>query len=255
MPLTHPLGMQLYSARKFPPIAEQIATIARHGYGLVETYGPFHDDAAATRRLLDAHGLVARSAHFSVDMIEHDAALVRDVARQLGVDIIVAPYLSPQERPASAVQWKAFGVRLAQISEAFAAEGLRFAWHNHDFEFVPLPDGSAPIEHVLGDALLWEADVAWIARAGADPKRWIERYRGRMPAVHVKDIAPAGERADEDGWADVGAGVLPWSELWAQCVEAGATIMIAEHDNPNDFARFARVSAEAMRGFARGDRS
>ena len=81
--------------------------------------------------------------------------------------------------------------------------------------------------------------------------RWIERYRGRIPLVHVKDIAPAGEKVDEDGWADVGAGVMPWARLWPQCVAAGAEIMIAEHDNPSDFERFARVSAAAMRGFAR----
>ena len=47
-------------------------------------------------------------------------------------------------------------------------------------------------------------------RGGADPRRWIERYRGRIPLVHVKDIAPAGEKEDEDGWADVGTGTVPW---------------------------------------------
>ena len=102
-----------------------------------------------------------------------------------------------------------------QSSRAFRPRGLRFAWHNHDFEFQPLEDGSLPIEHVLGDRLLWEADLAWVVRGGADPRRWIERYRGRIPLVHVKDIAPAGENADEDGWADVGAGVVPWARALA----------------------------------------
>ena len=255
MPLTHPLSMQLYSARKFPPVEEQIAIIARRGYTNVETFGPFHQDASATRRLLDAHRLVATSAHFSIDAIESESQLTVSIARELGVEIIVAPYLLPERRPTDLAEWKAFGARLARIGETFAAKGLLFAWHNHDFEFLPLPDGSMPIEHILGDVLLWEADLAWIARAGADPRHWIERYRGRMPLVHVKDIAPAGENVDEDGWADVGAGVLPWSELWNQCVESGARIMIAEHDNPNSFDRFARVSATAMRSLADGGRS
>ena len=57
----------------------------------------------------------------------------------------------------------------------------------------------------------------------------------------------------EDGWADVGAGIMPWSELWPQCVAAGAETMIAEHDNPSDFDRFARVSAMAMRAYAKGE--
>jgi sugar phosphate isomerase/epimerase len=109
-----------------------------------------------------------------------------------------------------------------------------------------------PIEHILGARLVWEADIAWIARGDADPEYWVERYCGRIPLVHVKDIAPEGQNADEDGWADIGAGVLPWRNLWAQCVLAGAEIMIAEHDNPTDFDRFARVSAGAMRGYASG---
>ena len=79
---------------------------------------------------------------------------------------------------------------------------------------------------------------------------WIERYRGRIPLVHVKDLAPAGAKTDEDGWADVGAGVLPWAALWSACVAAGAEIMIAEHDNPSDFARFARTSSAAMKALS-----
>ena len=93
-----------------------------------------------------------------------------------------------------------------------------------------------------------------MVRGGADPSHWVGRYSGRIPLVHVKDIAPAGEKADEDGWADVGDGILPWAALWPQCVAAGAEAMIAEHDNPNDFDRFVRVSATAMRAYAKGER-
>ena len=249
---TPALSFQLYSARKFPPLEAQCAALAELGYACVETFGPWHDDAAATRRLLDRHGLAARSAHFSLDMTENHAERTVDIARELGVEIIVAPHLTSAERPTTAADWKALGARLARIGERFADKGFRFAWHNHDFEFRPLLDRSLPIEHLLGDGLFWEADIAWIARGGADPALWIERYRGRIPLVHVKDIAPAGEHADEEGWADVGAGILPWRDLWRRCAEAGAEIMVAEHDNPSDFKRFARVSFDAMRAMANG---
>ena len=254
MTLAHPLGMQLYSGRKFPPVEMQFATIARHGFTNVETFAPFYDDVSATKRLLDAHGLSARSGHFSVAMLEGEGERAVDVARRLGVEIVIAPYLAPAERPATVEGWKALGTRLVKIRERLSAAGLRFAWHNHDFEFQPLEDGSLPIEHVLGEHILWEADLAWVMRGGANPPRWIERYSGRIPLVHVKDIAPAGEKAGEDGWADVGTGTVPWSELWPLCVAAGAEMMIAEHDNPSDFDRFVRVSAAAMRGYAKGDR-
>jgi sugar phosphate isomerase/epimerase len=253
MTLAHPLGMQLYSGRKFPPVETQLETIARHGFTNVETFAPFYDDVEATKQLLEPHRLSARSGHFSFAMLEGDGQRVVDVARRLGVEIVVAPYLTPAERPGTAEGWKALGARLLAIEAQLSAAGLRFAWHNHDFEFKQLPDGSMPIEHLLGDRLQWEADLAWAVRGGADPRQWIERYRGRIPLVHVKDIAPEGENADEDGWADVGAGILPWPELWRQCVAAGAEMMIAEHDNPSDFERFVRVSAAAMRGHAMGD--
>lgn len=252
MPLNHPLTMQLYCARNFPPVEQQVATIARHGYANVETFGPFYDNPGATRRLLDAHKLTAKSGHFSLDMCEGEFNRAVDAAKAIGIDIVVVPYLAAEKRPGDAAGWKAVGARLERLSERFEKQGLRFAWHNHDFEFHALPDGSLPIEHILGERLLFEADVAWIVRGGQDPKRFIDKYHGRMPLVHVKDIAAAGQNADQDGWADIGAGVLPWAELWASCVRAGAEIMVAEHDNPSDFDRFARVSAAAMRGFVKG---
>ena len=254
MPNSLTFGVQLYSGRKFPPVEAQLESIARHGFACVETFGPFYDDPEATKRMLDARGLVAKSGHFSIAMLEGEPERVVRVARQLGMAFVVGPYLPPAERPTTAKEWQAVGARLVAIDSRLSSAGLRFAWHNHDFEFQPLEDGSLPIEHILGDRLLWEADIAWLIRGGAEPRRWIERYRGRIPLVHVKDIARAGEKADEDGWADVGAGVVPWSELWPLCVAAGAEIMIAEHDNPSDFDRFVRVSAAAMRGYAQGER-
>ncbi|THD48401.1 MAG: sugar phosphate isomerase/epimerase, partial [Bradyrhizobium sp.] len=59
------LSLQIYSARKFPPLEAQCAALADCGYAFVETFGPLHDDPAATRKILDRHGLTARSAHFS----------------------------------------------------------------------------------------------------------------------------------------------------------------------------------------------
>ncbi len=54
-------------------------------------------------------------------------------------------------------------------------------------------------------------DVAWVVRGGADPLDWLGRYKGRVTAAHVKDIAPKGENAAEDG-----------GPTWAMALSAGA---------------------------------
>jgi sugar phosphate isomerase/epimerase len=63
----------------------------------------------------------------------------------------------------------------------------------------------------------------------------------------VKDIAPTGQNADQDGWADVGSGTLNWRELWRVCREAGAEWMVVEHDKPADPAETARNSFAFLR--------
>jgi sugar phosphate isomerase/epimerase len=252
MPLADPLSFQLYSSRNFPPLDEQLRTIAAAGFTNVEPYGPFYEDVSAARQLLARHGLTAKSGHFGLASVEDEPQSVLAIARALGIGIVVAPYLGPGERPTTAADWAGLGHRLARAAAWFGEKGLRLAWHNHDFEFVALPDGSYPIEHLLAEGVSWEADIAWIVKAKADPRPWIARYRGRIPLVHVKDIAPRGQNTAEDGWADVGRGVVAWQELWPLCVEAGAEAMIAEHDNPSDAGRFARNSAEAMRKLAKG---
>jgi len=250
--MPHPLSIQLYCARKFPPVERQLEIVAASGYKTVETFGPFHEDVAATKRLFEAHKITAPSGHVSLDMADGQRERVRDMAQALGMKWIVAPFLMPNLRPQSPIGWAELGTRLARLADYYASVDLGFAWHNHDFEFQPLADGSLPIEHILGGSVAWQADIAWIVRGQADPKRWLERYAGRVKLAHVKDIAPAGEKLDEDGWADVGQGVLPWPELWKAVEEAGAEIFVAEHDNPSDFERFARVSIEAMRRYDSG---
>ena len=60
---------------------------------------------------------------------------------------------------------------------------------------------------------------------------------------HAKDLAPSGTKGDEDGWADVGLGVLDWRNTLAPASAAhGARWLVAEHDMPSDPARFARNS-------------
>ena len=250
------VSFQLYSARNFPPLGDVLKTVGSLGYTQVEGYGALYaslDDAAlaALKADMDAAGVSMPSAHFGLDLLESDPARAVAIAKTLGIRAIYCPYLMPDQRPTDAAGWRAFGERLQKAGEPFRKAGLDFGWHNHDFEFFALPDGSVPQDHIFagGPDLSWEADIAWVIRGGADPFAWIEKYGDRITAVHVKDIAAAGENADQDGWADVGYGTVPWKKLFAALSKTPAKYYIVEHDNPKDYKATAERSIASIKGF------
>lgn len=249
------ISYQLYSSREFPPVAGTLRMLRSLGYSHVEGYAGLFDDIAGLKAGLDETGLSMPSSHFGLDMLENDVDKVLEMAATLGIGSIFCPHIIPDLRPADSAGWRDFGARLEVAGAPLKLAGLEFGWHNHDFEFAPLGDGTAPMQHLLegGPSLSWEADIAWIVRGGADPLAWIDRYGDRIRAVHVKDIAPAGKNDDEDGWADVGHGTMNWRGLLGALQSTAAEIFVLEHDRPNDHERFARRSIEALRSWENPD--
>lgn len=245
------LSFQMFSSREAPTLEEQISELARLGYTDVQPFffGPPEDMSALDRyvALLKEHGLTSKSGHFTLEVFEDSPDLVAEIARRFGMWLVVCPWINPEDRPTTVEGWRALGARMAKLTEDMKAEGLTFAYHNHEFEMVPLPDGTYPIDLLLGDTVPFEPDLAWMVVGDADPLEWLEKYKGRIPAVHVKDVAPAGENADERGFADLGHGRLDWQRLWDASVAAGVELMVVEHDQPSDWRRFARRSIETMR--------
>ncbi|MCA3552233.1 MAG: sugar phosphate isomerase/epimerase [Rhodobacter sp.] len=247
------LSYQLYASRNFPPLGATLAMLADLGYDAVEGYSALYaDDAqvAALTAALGNSGLAMPTGYFGLAQIESEPDKVLAIARALGIGRIYCPYLMPDDRPTDAAGWRAFGARLQAAGRPIKAAGLGFGWHNHDFELRPLPDGQVPQDLIFdgGPDLEWEIDVAWVVRGGADPAAWIARYAPRITAAHLKDIAPAGQNAGEDGWADLGTGTVPWTALMAELRQTPCDVFIVEHDNPSDHARFARRSLQAAKG-------
>jgi len=242
------LSFQLYSARKFPPLDAQLATLAKLGYAKVEPYGDLFAEAEALIAGLKRHGLTAPSTHVSLDQLRPIPDSLIHHARRMGVKLAVVPAIPPEQRSKDVEGWRALGRELAAFGEKLGVHGLHLAWHNHDFEFERLPDGRCPLDHLLEAApkLFWEADIGWLHAAGEDPVRWLEKYADRIRAVHIKDAAPEGERPEEDGWTDIGGGVIDWNELMPAISATRADLYVVEHDNPADFEGFARRSRWAM---------
>jgi sugar phosphate isomerase/epimerase len=237
------LSFQLYGARN-NPLADTLSMLARIGYREVEGFGGCYGDPKALRAMLDANGLAMPTGHFGIEMLESERSRVLEIARLLGMRHLYAPYIAAEQRPKTAAGWRKLGKRLAVIGAWARAEGYGFGWHNHDFEFARLPDGTVPLDAMFEAAPLidWEIDVAWVARAKVNPLPWIRKYAGRITAAHVKDIAPRGKALDEDGWTDVGAGTMDWRRLFIALRQTRALHYVVEHDNPKDVERFARRS-------------
>jgi sugar phosphate isomerase/epimerase len=242
---------QLYSSRNFP-LTDTLKMLGRLGYTQVEGYSALFADAdkvAELRQHLEENGLAMPTGHFGLDMVRDEPDRVLEIADDFGMDVIFVPAVPKEQRSQQAAGWKALGAELARAGEPFWAAGHGFGWHNHDFEFVATETGEMPLDLILaGDPrLALELDVAWVVRGNQDPLAWIEKYKDRIAAAHIKDIAPAGQNADEDGWADVGQGTMDWKAIMPALRATAAKYFVMEHDNPKDAARFAERSLAAAK--------
>lgn len=244
---------QLYSSRNYPPLSDTLGMLSRAGYAQVEGYGALVDDdtdLGALRAMLETAGLTMPTAHIGIDIIRDRPERAIEISRALGLEAVFGPYLAAPHRPITASGWSEFGAVLGEIAKPLQDAGLTVGWHNHDFEFTRV-DGELPMDLILAasDDLTIEFDVAWCVKGGEDPRAWIAAHGTRIAAAHIKDIAPAGECADEDGWADVGHGTIDWPPLMEALRATPCGWFIAEHDNPNDHVRFATRSLAAMQSY------
>lgn len=248
---TDGLSFQLYSARSMEPLEKQFELLARVGYRKVEPYGGLFGDTGRLKALIQQHGMSAPSAHVGLDRLRDDAAGTARLCRDIGIETIFAPAPPMGERDGGEAEWRGIGRELNEIGKAVSGEGLQFGWHNHHWEYGKASDGRTFLDVMFEAApdAVWECDLAWVVRGGADPVAELRRHAGRVKAVHIKDIAPAGQCADEDGWADVGHGVLDWAAILPVLKELGVTLFVAEHDKPNDVERFATRTLETVKSW------
>ena len=237
------ISFQLYSARNFPPIEKHLETLAAIGYDAVEPYGgAYKADPRGLRDKCDALGLTIPTCHMPLADLDADRAAVVDAAKTLGLETVIVPAVPQEERTQDSAGWQALGARLQGHAEALKVAGLKFAWHNHAYEYITLSDGSRPIEHLLAGADVgWEADLGWVARGGSDIAGELAKFAGKIAAFHIKDMAPAGVTVD-DGWTDIGAGILDYKALWPSIAGAGTDLLVFEHDAPSNWQSFARNS-------------
>jgi len=221
-----PIGLQLYTLRK-PFAADPLGTLSRireTGYDAVEFAAPLGSDFAGFAARMKDIGLDCPSAHVGLDDMAGRPDQVLAMAATLGCRYLVMPYVMPDQR-----DWTAVIATLGAFAERALGEGLRVAYHHHDFEFERV-DGVRPFDRLVSETdpafVDFELDVYWLRKAGEDPRAVIERMAGRVKLVHLKDYLPDG------GMTDVGAGTLDFAALIGAADAAGAEHYFVEHDFP-----------------------
>lgn len=224
------VGLQLYTVRELfakDPVAT-LRAVAKIGYREVEFGGGGYDamDHALLRRTMDSLKLRAPSIHVGYDALlgKFDASVA--MAKTLGADTIVLPYMTDEHRTEAG--WQAALPNMNRFAEQLSAAGLGFAYHNHDFEFTVRPGGVSLFERLLKETdpklVKVELDLYWAAFAGEDPAALIERLGPRLYAYHVKDM-----RADRS-MAAVGDGTMDFARLFALKGSAGVRHFYVEND-------------------------
>ncbi len=236
---TLPIAVQLYSLREFPgSFQEMLDQVAALGYPAVELVHNHGLTAQAMRTALASSGLRVVSAHVSFQAVTEETEAVIAFHQAIDNPAVILPSLPRAVMEARTPDaWQEMGRRLDELGRRFRAAGLGFGYHNHAPEMATVQDKRAIdwlLESAAPEHLFFEPDLAWVVQGGADPVALLEQYAGRCPRVHVKDIAPLGQNQDEDGWADVGHGVLDWDRLLPAARAAGAEWYVVEHDKPRD---------------------
>jgi sugar phosphate isomerase/epimerase len=225
-----PIGLQLYTVREIfaPDPMGTLEKVAAIGYREVEYGGGGYDkmDHAALRKKMDSLGLKCPSLHIGYDALVGNLDGAVKMAKTLGADTIVLPWMAPAMR--NAASWKDaianFNLWGGQLKKA----GLGFAYHNHDFEFTTKAGGGNLYDLLVKETdpalVKLELDLFWAIAAGEDPKAIIKRLPGRIYAYHVKDRTADGKMVS------VGDGVVDFADIFTLNALAGVKHLYVEND-------------------------
>jgi len=238
------VGIQLYTVRDrmAADVPDTLAQLADIGYWEVEFAGYFDHSPKEIRMFLDDLGLSSPSAHTMLQpMRETPEQLIED-ALTVGHQYLVLGWLRPEER-ATLDDYRRHVELINGFAEQCHTAGLKFAYHNHDFEFEKL-NGMRPMDLLLAETepshMQVEIDLYWINKARADPFSYFEEHPGRFPLCHVKDMATDGS------FADVGAGEIDFSALFSASDLAGFRHYYVERDDAVDTLASAANSFSAV---------
>jgi sugar phosphate isomerase/epimerase len=226
------IGLQLYTIRdifKADPLGT-LKKMADIGYSYIE-YADMPDlpiKHAEFRKAAADVGLTVPSGIYDNKEWFTDTQMLLDRAEELGNKYVCNSWIDASQRSLSDILKQADGFN--KIGEAAAKRGMKYIYHNHEFEFAKL-DGEDTMFDVLAKNTdpkfaNFELDMGWVSQGGADSVAIMKKYPGRIKTCHVKDFT-----ADRK-MVDVGDGAIDWGRIFAHAYIGGIDYYFVEHDEP-----------------------
>ena len=250
------ITFQLYTARKFQPYKNIFDFVSSTGIKNIELFALSDFDEKELKDLLQEFNLTAMSAHISFESFENLQNIINKV-KYLNIkhSIIPAPRAVPGKEfkdffNLNESEWIDFAREISDKIKIFNDNGLTLGYHNHSFEFRPLPSGKFPIECMLdqNENLKFEIDLGWAVAGGVDPKTWIQKYANKIIACHLKDFySKEKDMLDHDNQSAIGDGFINWNDLISSVKETKCELYVLEHDDPKDYKEYISRSVENLK--------
>ena len=228
-------GLQLYTVRDLMPkdpkgVLKQVAAM---GYKQVESFegsmGMFWGmKNTEFKKYMDDLGMKIISSHCDIDK---DFDRKANEAAEIGMKYLIDPWVGPQKNiDVFKKMADTFNARGGVCKKA----GLRFAYHNHDYPFVPV-DGQKPLDVMIQNTdpslVDFEMDIYWVVTAGEDPIKWFEKYPSRFRLSHIKDRKKNAPLSDKDASCVAGKGEINFAKILKVGQKNGLEYYIVEQEH------------------------
>lgn len=235
------VGLQLYSVReemKNNPL-QTLTALAEMGFKYVEHANYINRKfygytAKEFKKILDDLGLkmpsghtVFTSAHWDVvnkQFTDSWKYTVEDAAT-CGQQFVISPWLEESKRK-DADTLKSFMEIFNKNGEICQQSGMKFGYHNHDFEFSQKLGNETVWELMLNytdpKKVMIQLDMGNMYNGGAEALDIVKKFPGRFESWHVKDEITSSENTHEKYESTIlGKGIVPVKEVLEIASKAG----------------------------------
>ena len=242
------IGLELYAVRdamKRDP-ERTLAAVREIGYRDVEllwSLDNFGRTPQQVRATLDREGLRAPSAHIAPETILDGWERSLDTAKLLGHEYLIVPTLPP-DTVASLDRWRYWADQFNRAGAAARKAGVWLAFHNEPDHLKPI-EGSVPyelfVERTDPAAVRHQLDAGNMALGGADPMRYLEKYRDRYWSFHIKDVV-----SDRSKDVELGKGIVDVRRLLAGVQGLDRKPVYVEQEESADSLASARLNYQYL---------